>query len=77
MCLHESGDGREVDVDGGAAYAGGALPADPGGAAPQIGRRAGISEQTLYRWREEFSVAGKQAVNGRGCKAFRRRRSSA
>ena len=33
--------------------------------AAQIARRAGISEQTLYRWREEFIGAGKQAMNGR------------
>lgn len=34
--------------------------------AAQIARRAGISEQTLYRWREEFIRGGKQALNGRG-----------
>ena len=34
--------------------------------AAQIARRAGVSEQTLYRWREEFIGAGKQAMNGRG-----------
>jgi transposase-like protein len=32
----------------------------------QIARRAGVSEQTLYRWREEFLKAGKQALAGRG-----------
>ena len=32
----------------------------------QIARRAGISEQTLYRWRDEFIGGGKQALNGRG-----------
>ena len=37
--------------------------------AVQIARRAGISEQTLYRWREEFINAGKQAMNGRGAPA--------
>ena len=37
--------------------------------AAQIARRAGISEQTLYRWREEFIGAGKQAMNGRGAQA--------
>lgn len=37
--------------------------------AAQIARRAGISEQTLYRWRDEFISAGKQAMNGRGGKA--------
>lgn len=36
--------------------------------AVQIARRAGISEQTLYRWRDEFISAGKQAMNGRGSK---------
>ena len=35
-------------------------------AAAQTARRAGISEQTLYRWREEFIGAGKLAMNGRG-----------
>ena len=34
--------------------------------AAQVARRAGVSEQTLYRWREEFVGAGKQAMNGRG-----------
>lgn len=34
--------------------------------AVQIARRAGISEQTLYRCREEFIKAGKEALNGRG-----------
>lgn len=34
--------------------------------AAQVARRAGISEQTLYRWRDEFLSAGKQALNGRG-----------
>ena len=29
--------------------------------AAQIARRAGVSEQTLYRWREEFIGAGRQA----------------
>ena len=36
--------------------------------AAQIARRAGISEQTLYRWRDEFISAGKQSMNGRGAK---------
>jgi len=34
--------------------------------ASQIARRAGVSEQTPYRWREEFLNGGKQAVAGRG-----------
>ncbi len=34
--------------------------------AVQIARRAGVSEQTLYRWRDEFIGGGKQALNGRG-----------
>ena len=37
--------------------------------AAQIARRAGISEQTLYRWREEFIGGGKQAMNGRGAQS--------
>jgi len=32
--------------------------------ATQIARRAGISEQTLHRWRDEFVGAGKRAMNG-------------
>jgi transposase len=32
--------------------------------AAQIARRAGIAEQTLYRWRDEFISAGKRALNG-------------
>ena len=34
--------------------------------AVQIARRAGISEQTLYRWCDEFLGGGKQALAGRG-----------
>ncbi|MGH8614854.1 MAG: helix-turn-helix domain-containing protein [Gammaproteobacteria bacterium] len=34
--------------------------------AVQIARRAGIAEQTLYRWRDEFISAGTQALNGVG-----------
>ncbi len=34
--------------------------------AVQIARRGGISEQTLYRWRDEFLQAGKHALNGKG-----------
>ncbi len=32
----------------------------------QLARRWGISEATLYRWRDEFLQAGKQALNGKG-----------
>jgi transposase-like protein len=42
--------------------------------AAQIARRAGISEQTLYRWRDEFVDGGKQALNGRGTKTEEARR---
>jgi transposase len=35
----------------------------------QIARRAGISEQTLYRWRDEFIQGGKEGLNGRGGEA--------
>jgi transposase-like protein len=34
--------------------------------AVQIARRAGISEQTLYRWRDAFISGGSHALNGRG-----------
>ncbi|NIV46665.1 MAG: transposase [Gammaproteobacteria bacterium] len=34
--------------------------------AAQIARRAGISEQTLYRWRDEFIGGGTQALKGHG-----------
>ena len=37
--------------------------------AVQISRRAGISEQTLYRWRDDFISAGRHAMNGRGVQA--------
>ncbi|HSG21324.1 MAG TPA: helix-turn-helix domain-containing protein [Azonexus sp.] len=37
--------------------------------AVQIARRAGISEQTLYRWREEFIQGGKEGLNGGGGEA--------
>ena len=29
----------------------------------------GVSEQTLYRWRDDFNGAGKQAMNGRGAQS--------
>lgn len=32
----------------------------------QIARRAGISEQTLYRWRDEFLSGGAAGLAGRG-----------
>ncbi|HVZ16299.1 MAG TPA: helix-turn-helix domain-containing protein [Terriglobales bacterium] len=32
----------------------------------QIARRAGISEQTLYRWRDEFVKGGGAGLAGRG-----------
>lgn len=34
--------------------------------AAQIARRAGISEVTLYRWRDEFLQGGAAALAGRG-----------
>ena len=37
--------------------------------AAQVACRAGVSEQTLYRWREEFVGTGKQAMNGRGAQS--------
>jgi transposase len=37
--------------------------------AVQIARRAGISEQTLYRWRDEFLSGGKEALTGRGARS--------
>lgn len=36
----------------------------------QIARRAGIAEATLYRWRDEFINAGKQALNGKSSEAL-------
>ncbi|MGH8657377.1 MAG: helix-turn-helix domain-containing protein [Gammaproteobacteria bacterium] len=38
--------------------------------AVQIARRAGVAEQTLYRWRDEFISAGKRGLNGRGAEAL-------
>ena len=34
--------------------------------AVQIARRNGISEQTLYRWRDEFLDGGKASLRGKG-----------
>ena len=34
--------------------------------ATQIARRAGVSEQTLYRWRDEFVAGGKAQLAGKG-----------
>ena len=33
--------------------------------ATQIARRAGVSEQTLYRWRDEFIAGGKAQLGGK------------
>lgn len=33
--------------------------------AAQIARHAGVSEQSLYRWRDEFLQAGKGGLEGR------------
>lgn len=32
---------------------------------PQLARRYGVSEQSLYRWREEFISAGKLGLAGK------------
>ena len=37
--------------------------------AEPIARRAGITEQTLYRWREEFLAAGKRAISEPGVRS--------
>lgn len=37
--------------------------------AVQIARRAGISEPTLYRWRDGFIAAGKAQLGGKGHEA--------
>lgn len=34
--------------------------------AAKLARRYGISEQTLYRWRDEFIAAGEAALSGPG-----------
>lgn len=41
--------------------------------AAQIARRAGVSEQTLYRWRDEFISGGKAQLAGRGVGARQER----
>lgn len=37
--------------------------------AAQIARRAGVSEPTLYRWRDEFISGGKAQLQGKGSEA--------
>ena len=43
-------------------------------AAVQIARRAGVSEQTLYRWRDEFISGGKTQLAGRGVETRQERK---
>jgi transposase len=38
--------------------------------ATQIARRAGVSEQTLYRWRDDFVTGGKAQLSGKGGEAL-------
>jgi transposase-like protein len=38
--------------------------------ATQIARRAGVSEQTLYRWRDEFVAGGKAQLAGKGAEGL-------
>lgn len=42
--------------------------------AVQIARRAGVSEQTLYRWRDEFISGGRAQLAGNGAEALRERK---
>lgn len=37
--------------------------------AAQIARRAGVSEPTLYRWRDEFIAGGKAQLAGKGAES--------
>jgi len=37
--------------------------------ATQIARRAGVSEQTLYRWRDEFIAGGRAQLDGKSGEA--------
>ena len=38
-----------------------------------LARRYGVSEQTLYRWRDEFVAGGQQQLAGKGASADSRR----
>lgn len=42
--------------------------------AVQIARRAGVSEQTLYRWRDEFIAGGRAQLAGKGADARQERK---
>ena len=66
MILNVIGDEQEIDVITGEACGVGAGAIEQGGAGGAACRRAGVSEQTLYCWREEFLNAGNQELAGRG-----------
>ena len=38
-----------------------------------LARRTGVSEQSLYRWRDDFVTGGKQQLAGKGASAESRR----
>ena len=41
--------------------------------AGKLARRFGVSEQTLYRWRDEFLAAGEAALSGKSSPGERQR----
>ena len=64
--MWRNGDGKTVGIDNCSAHRIGVAAVATGKRLGEhLARRAGVSEQTLYRWRDDFIRAGQDALNGK------------